>query len=190
MGAAAAVGRAFLRDISQARNAAHPPAHRRLEILPAGCQPRSAKEIGRSIASKSSSARRGDFWRVLRKSDPAIRGRFLTRKPARILAVIEREKLCSLHVFFGNVAVHLLPLLRRMPVPVIVSFHGSDVAGSMASASYADAVAALFELATVVPCRSEQLVSRVVQTGLPRDQNAPDARGASGSSIRPTTPAH
>ena len=72
-----------------------------------------------------------------------------------------------LHVFFGNVAVHLLPLLRQSPVPVVVSFHGSDVAGSMASPAYAAAVQELFQLAAVVPCRSEQLAARVAALGCP-----------------------
>lgn len=85
----------------------------------------------------------------------------------RILRVIERENCALLHVFFGNVAVHMLPLLRRCPVPAVISFHGSDVAGSMASAGYSEAVAELFGLATVVPCRSNQLVSRVVRLGCP-----------------------
>ncbi len=85
----------------------------------------------------------------------------------RILAVIERENCALLHVFFGNVAVHLLPLLRRCPVPAAISFHGSDVAGSMASAGYSGALAELFGLATAVPCRSKQLVSRVIRLGCP-----------------------
>lgn len=88
----------------------------------------------------------------------------------RILAVIAEKKCRLLHVFFGNVAVHLLPLLRRCPVPVIVSFHGSDVAGSMASPAYAGAVKEMFRLATLVPCRSEQLIEAVVKMGCPRDK--------------------
>ncbi len=75
-----------------------------------------------------------------------------------------------LHVFFGNVAVHLLPLLRECPVPIVVSFHGSDVAGSMISPGYAEAVRELFELAAVVPCRSEQLAERVAELGCPREK--------------------
>lgn len=75
-----------------------------------------------------------------------------------------------LHVFFGNVAVHMLPLLRKSPVPVVISFHGSDVAGSMASPGYEKAVREMFELAAAVPCRSEQLAERVAQLGCPREK--------------------
>ncbi|HEY5705253.1 MAG TPA: glycosyltransferase [Terrimicrobiaceae bacterium] len=86
---------------------------------------------------------------------------------SRIVSLIEREDCALFHVFFGNVAVHLLPVLRRCPVPIVVSFHGSDVAGSMASASYSDAITELFRLATLVPCRSQQLASTVVRLGCP-----------------------
>ena len=89
---------------------------------------------------------------------------------ARVLSVIRREKAVLLHVFFGNVAVHLLPLLRRCPIPVVVSFHGSDVAGSMASEGYSAAREELFTLATVVPCRSEQLATTVAKLGCPESK--------------------
>lgn len=75
-----------------------------------------------------------------------------------------------LHVFFGNSAVHLLPLLRRCPVPVVVSFHGSDVAGSMASPAYQDAIKEMFHLAAVVPCRSDRLMERVAALGCPPEK--------------------
>lgn len=88
----------------------------------------------------------------------------------RILGVMARKGCAVLHVFFGNVAVHLLPLLRRSPVPVVVSFHGSDVAGSMAAPKYAKAVQEMFELAAVVPCRSEQLIGAVVRLGCAREK--------------------
>ena len=112
------------------------------------------RSAGRFLA-RASERRSGRPWQVS------------STEAARILAVIERDSCALLHVFFGNVAVHLLPLLRQCPVPTVISFHGSDVAGAMASAGYSGAVAELFGLATVVPCRSKQLVSRVVRLGCP-----------------------
>jgi colanic acid/amylovoran biosynthesis glycosyltransferase len=112
------------------------------------------RSSGRFLA-RASERRSGRPWQISKT------------EAARILAVIERERCALLHVFFGNVAVHLLPLLRSCPIPVVVSFHGSDVAGSMASANYSDALAELFTLATVVACRSEQLASRVARLGCP-----------------------
>ncbi len=88
----------------------------------------------------------------------------------RILEIITTSQARILHVFFGNAAVHLLPLLRDSPVPVVVSFHGSDVAGSMASTAYAEARQELFALAAAVPCRSAHLAERVAGLGCPREK--------------------
>lgn len=116
---------------------------------------------------------------------PRSRRRFLaraeermTRRPwqassvevRRFLAVLEQERCSVLHVFFGNVAVHWLPLLRVCPVPVVISFHGSDVAGTMTSPGYENAVAEMFRLATLVPCRSERLVESVAGLGCPPEK--------------------
>lgn len=70
-----------------------------------------------------------------------------------------------LHIFFGNVAVHLLPLLRRSRIPAVVSFHGSDVAGAIATAEYGEARREMFERSRLVLCRSEQLAEKVARLG-------------------------
>src|SRR5438270_10402868 len=44
-----------------------------------------------------------------------------------IISVLSEEKAQLLHVFFGHIAVHLLPLIRAWPNPRVVSFHGADV---------------------------------------------------------------
>lgn len=70
-----------------------------------------------------------------------------------------------LHIFFGNVAVHLLPLLRRVRIPAVVSFHGSDVAGAIATAEYGEARREMFDRSRLVLCRSEQLAEKVAGLG-------------------------
>lgn len=70
-----------------------------------------------------------------------------------------------LHIFFGNVAVHLLPLLRRTRIPAVVSFHGSDIAGAIATPGYAEARREMFERSRLVLCRSEQLAEKVAALG-------------------------
>lgn len=70
-----------------------------------------------------------------------------------------------LHIFFGNVAVHLLPLLRRVGIPAVVSFHGSDVAGGIATAEYGEARREMFERCRLVLCRSGQLAEKVAALG-------------------------
>ena len=80
-------------------------------------------------------------------------------------AVVRRTGASLLHIFFGNVAVHMLPLIRNAGVPVVVSFHGSDVAGRVASMAFEDARNEMFRHARLVLCRSEQLAEKVGALG-------------------------
>lgn len=75
-----------------------------------------------------------------------------------------------LHIFFGNVAVHLLPLLRSTPMPVVVSFHGADVTGAIASEPFRAAREEVFTRARLVLCRSQELASRVAGLGCPESK--------------------
>lgn len=81
----------------------------------------------------------------------------------------EMESLASdsalLHIFFGNAAIHLLPLIRRVKIPVVVSFHGSDVTGAIATPGYEDARRKMFGHARLVLCRSGQLAKKVSDLG-------------------------
>jgi len=74
------------------------------------------------------------------------------------------------HVFFGNVAVHMLPALRCCAAPVVLSFHGADVAGAIATAAYAEARREMFSLARLVLCRSAQLAENVASLGCPPEK--------------------
>jgi colanic acid/amylovoran biosynthesis glycosyltransferase len=89
---------------------------------------------------------------------------------ARMREILRRNNARVLHVFFGNVAVHLLPLLETAGVPVVVSFHGADVAGDIASAGYRAAREKAFALAARVACRSEALLEQVHELGCPREK--------------------
>ena len=93
----------------------------------------------------------------------------ITRGEARRMAgVLRRSEARVLHVFFGNVSVHLLPLLETCGLPVVVSFHGADVAGAIAGDSYRAARQRVFALASRVACRSEALAGAVHRLGCPR----------------------
>jgi glycosyltransferase involved in cell wall biosynthesis len=70
-----------------------------------------------------------------------------------------------LHIFFGNVAIHLLPLIRRVPVPVVISFHGSDVTGAIATPAFGDARREMFMRSRLILCRSAQLAGKVEELG-------------------------
>lgn len=77
---------------------------------------------------------------------------------------------CLLHVFFGNVAVHLLPFLRATETPFVVSFHGADVTGGIATEPFRGARFEVFQRARLILCRSEELARRVAALGCPEEK--------------------
>ena len=88
----------------------------------------------------------------------------------RMREVLRERQARVLHVFFGNVAVHLLPLLDSVDLPVVVSFHGADVTGAIATSGYRAARERMFARAARVACRSEALVEAVHRLGCPREK--------------------
>ena len=88
----------------------------------------------------------------------------------RIAGEIARVGGRVLHVYFGNIAVHLLPLLRRSPVPVVLSFHGADAGADLERPGYREAAREAFGLARLVLARSRALGERIIQAGCPPEK--------------------
>jgi glycosyltransferase involved in cell wall biosynthesis len=70
-----------------------------------------------------------------------------------------------LHIYFGHIAVHLLPLIRAWKNPSIVSFHGADVMVDMNKPAYREATLQMLDAVTLVLVRSESLRHAVVDLG-------------------------
>src|SRR5205814_7583018 len=70
-----------------------------------------------------------------------------------------------LHIYFGQIAVHLLPLIRAWKNPSIVSFHGADVMVDMNKPAYREATLQTFDAVTLVLVRSESLRQAVIELG-------------------------
>src|SRR5712691_577768 len=49
------------------------------------------------------------------------------REVAQIRRVLDETEARLLHIYFGHIAVHLLPLILHWRNPTVVSFHGADV---------------------------------------------------------------
>jgi colanic acid/amylovoran biosynthesis glycosyltransferase len=82
----------------------------------------------------------------------------------KMRGILRRTEASLLHIFFGNVAVHMLPLIRQSP-PVVISFHGSDVTGQIATPAFERARLEMFRRARLVPCRSRRLAEKVGALG-------------------------
>jgi len=88
----------------------------------------------------------------------------------RISEEIRRVKGRVLHVYFGHIAVQLLPLLRKPPVPVVVSFHGADAMVDLDKPAYREAASEVLQLARLVLVRSQSLAERLIAVGCPPEK--------------------
>jgi colanic acid/amylovoran biosynthesis glycosyltransferase len=91
---------------------------------------------------------------------------------ASIVGVLNRENAQLLHIFFGHIAVHLLPLIRAWSKPSVVSFHGADVLVDMEKPAYRKATRQMLDAVTRVFARTASLKRAVVELGC--DENKID----------------
>jgi colanic acid/amylovoran biosynthesis glycosyltransferase len=86
----------------------------------------------------------------------------------RLLDALHETRARVLHVYFGHIGVHLLPLLEICELPVIVSFHGADAQVNLHKPAHRERTRRMFELATLLLARSESLAERLVAAGADR----------------------
>jgi colanic acid/amylovoran biosynthesis glycosyltransferase len=84
---------------------------------------------------------------------------------SKLLTVLSETRARLLHIYFGHIAVHLLPLIRAWKHPSIVSFHGADVIVDMNKPAYRDATLQMLHAVTLVLVRSESLRRAVADLG-------------------------
>ena len=82
-----------------------------------------------------------------------------------LLRVLGETRARLLHIYFGQIAVHLLPLVRTWKSPSIVSFHGADVMVDMNKPAYREATLQMLDAATLILVRSESLRRVLVSLG-------------------------
>jgi glycosyltransferase involved in cell wall biosynthesis len=82
-----------------------------------------------------------------------------------LLAVLSDTGARLLHIYFGHIAVHLLPLIRAWKNPSIVSFHGADVMVDMNKPAYRKATLQMLDGVTLALLRSESLRRALVDLG-------------------------
>ena len=70
-----------------------------------------------------------------------------------------------LHIYFGNIAMHWLPLLQAFPRPKVVSFHGADAFVGMEQSGARACMRAVLEAVDLVQTRSQDLAEAVMQLG-------------------------
>jgi colanic acid/amylovoran biosynthesis glycosyltransferase len=84
---------------------------------------------------------------------------------SELLHVLSETRARLLHIYFGHIAVHLLPLIRAWKHSLIVSFHGADVMVDMDKPAYREATLQMLDAVTLVLVRSESLRRALVDLG-------------------------
>jgi colanic acid/amylovoran biosynthesis glycosyltransferase len=79
--------------------------------------------------------------------------------------VLDRENAQLLHIYFGHIAVHLLPLIREWQRPCVVSFHGADVMVDLEKPAYRAATQQMLDAARLVLVRSQSLGQALTAIG-------------------------
>lgn len=89
---------------------------------------------------------------------------------AQLMRILAENDAQLLHIYFGHIAVHLLPLMRTWPKPTVVSFHGADVLVDLDKPRYREATREMLAAARLVLVRSESLARAVGQLGCPAEK--------------------
>lgn len=88
----------------------------------------------------------------------------------RLTAALASAQARVLHVYFGHIAVQLLPLLRRLSIPAVVSFHGADVLVDLHRPRYRRMALEMLGRAELVLARSESLLKALRELGCPPEK--------------------
>jgi colanic acid/amylovoran biosynthesis glycosyltransferase len=87
-----------------------------------------------------------------------------------LIKALERRNARLLHIYFGHIAVHLLPLIRAWKNSSIASFHGADVMVDMNKPAYRKATRQMLDAVKLVLVRSESLRSAVIDLGCEKEK--------------------
>jgi glycosyltransferase involved in cell wall biosynthesis len=87
------------------------------------------------------------------------------RELRALQTILSKTAASSLHIYFGQIAVHLLPLIRSWKKPSIVSFHGADVTVDMNKPAYREATRQMLDAVKLVLVRSDSLRRAVIDLG-------------------------
>jgi glycosyltransferase involved in cell wall biosynthesis len=90
-----------------------------------------------------------------------------TGEVRKLVETLSRVNARLLHIYFGHIAVHLLPLIEAWSNPSVVSFHGADVMVDLDKPAYRAATQHMLEAVRLVLVRSESLGRALINLGCP-----------------------
>jgi len=106
------------------------------------------------------------YLKYLRKMPPLIyRGEL-----PQLTQLFQRRPADLIHIYFGEIGVHLLPFIRTSNTPCLVSFHGMDIRPRPHVPGYDAGMRELLQTAPLVLARSESLLAGLERLGCPREK--------------------
>jgi colanic acid/amylovoran biosynthesis glycosyltransferase len=110
-------------------------------------------------------ARRNYFKYIKRTPLMVTTGRVI-----ELLKEVYRHDAAVVHVYFGHIALQLLPFLKACPKPIVVSFHGADVGVDVTKPAFHEALREVFNCATLILGRSHSLLEGLEKLGCPPEK--------------------
>ncbi|MBV8215402.1 MAG: glycosyltransferase [Verrucomicrobia bacterium] len=98
--------------------------------------------------------------------------------------LVRANKISLLHIYFGNNGVFWLPLFRKRAIPIIVSFHGADVAVGFNTPPGQRRLQQVFEAADLLLARSLSIRQSMIAAGCTQDRIRIQRTGIPGSDFR------
>ena len=87
-----------------------------------------------------------------------------------LMSILRKTNAQLLHIYFGHIGVHLLPLIRAWTKPSVVSFHGADVLVDLHKPAYRRATIEMLGAVKRVLVRSQSLGKALVDLGCDADK--------------------
>jgi colanic acid/amylovoran biosynthesis glycosyltransferase len=98
-----------------------------------------------------------------------------------LLQLVRVNNISLLHIYFGNNGVFWLPLFRKRTIPIIVSFHGADVAVGFNTRPGKRRLKQVFEAADLLLARSHSIRESMIAAGCRSDKIRIQRTGIPGS---------
>lgn len=113
-------------------------------------------------------ARKGFVGKVYTRLANALRGRYTGLTPQqsrRWTRVLTEQRVRLIHAHFGPYAMDLLPIAKRLAIPMVVTFHGADASIFLKIRRYVDELPELVGYARVITV-SANMAERLADVGV------------------------
>ncbi|HXM02909.1 MAG TPA: glycosyltransferase [Chthoniobacterales bacterium] len=101
-----------------------------------------------------------------------------------LLKLVRANHIRLLHIYFGNNGVFWLPLFRQRAIPIIVSFHGADVAVGFNTPPGQRRLQQVFEAADLLLARSHSIRQSMIAAGCNANKIRIQRTGIPGSDFQ------